>query len=247
VGESQAHDPLVPANAPAVVTGASRGIGRAIALKLAASGRPVGLIARSKDALETVAMEARQLYVQAEAVVCDVAEPRQLVDAIERIRQVLGPVRVLVNNAGWFLDRPMPGTTLEEWERIVRVNLTAPFVAAQAVWPQMVEAGGGVIVNIASKAGTQGYVGQSAYCATKGGLLGWARALALEGRPQNVRVHNVCPGGVRTELIAGTALADRLKGQVMLEADDVAEVVQFCITRPGNVDLPDVLMSRFES
>ena len=243
---SNVDGPLVPADGVALVTGASRGIGRAIVLKLASAGRPVGLIARSTDALDAVAGAARRLGAASEPVPCDVADPSQIAGAVERIGKTLGPIRVLVNNAGLFLDRPMPEITLEQWERVLRVNLTAPFVVTRAVWPQMLEAGGGVIVNIASKAAAQGYVGQSAYCASKAGLLGWARALGLEGKRHRVRVQSICPGGVDTELIAGTPLAERLEGQVMMHPEDVADVVHFCICQPANVDLPEMLMSRFE-
>ena len=244
---SQEAKTLVPADGVALVTGASRGIGRAVALRFASAGRPVGLLARSTGDLDEVAARITQRGGKATAVTCDVADPDQIIAAVQRVRETLGPVRVLVNNAGVFLDRPMPEITLADWRRLLQVNLTSAFVATQAVWPDMVATGGGIIVNVASKAGLQGYRGQSAYCASKAGMLGWARALALEGRAHHVRVHNVCPGGVDTELIAGTPLADRLAGQVMLEASDVAEVVQFCVSQPANVDLPDLLMNRFET
>lgn len=247
MAESSAYRSLVPADGAALITGASRGIGRAVALKLAFAGRPVGLIARSAGALDAVAAEARRLGAAAEPAPCDVTDPHQLADAVQHLRQRLGPTRVLVNNAGVFLDQPMPEITLEQWEHVLRVNLTASFVATQLVWPGMIKAGSGIILNIASKAATQGYVGQSAYCASKAGLLGWARAVALEGKKHHIRVHSICPGGVDTQLIAGTPLAERLAGQVMMQPEDIAEVVHFCICQPANVDLPEILMSRFET
>jgi 3-oxoacyl-[acyl-carrier protein] reductase len=237
--------PLVPADGVAVVTGASRGIGRAVALCLATDGRPLALLARTEQALRDVAAEAERLGTAAIPIPCDVADQHQVTTAVARIHERLGPIRIVVNNAGLFLDRPMWQTTPEQWERVLRVNLTAAFHITQTAWPDMLNAGGGVIVNIASKAGTQGYAGQSAYCASKAGMLGWARAIAIEGRPHNIRVHNICPGGVDTEFIARTPLAQRLDGQVMLHARDIAHVVRFCILQPANVDLPDILMARF--
>lgn len=236
---------LVPADAPAVVTGASRGIGRAIALRLASAGRPVGLIARSRAALDAVAAEVRQQGVPAIAVACDMAEPNAVRAAADHLVTTLGAVRVLVNNAGVFLDRPVAETPLEEWERLIRVNLTGPFILTQRLWTHLADGRGGIVVNIASKAAVQGYVGQSAYCASKAGLAGWSRALALEGRPHRVRVHTICPGGVDTDLIAGTHAGDRMKGQPLMRPADIAEAVHFCLSQPANVDLPELILSRF--
>lgn len=236
---------LVPSDAPAIVSGASRGIGRATALRLAAAGRPVGLLARSNDALDTLAQEIRTRGGIAVVATCDMAVPEQIPAAVELCTKTLGPIRVLVNNAGVFLDRPMHETTLDDWQRVLRVNLTGSFVLAQAIWPHMVHGGGGVIVNIASKSAVQGYAGQSAYCASKAGLVGWARAVALEGKAHRIRVHNICPGGVDTDLLAGTSLAERMQGQPMMKPEDVADAVQFCISQPADVDIPEFLMARF--
>ncbi|MBN1490043.1 MAG: SDR family oxidoreductase [Phycisphaerae bacterium] len=238
---------LVPNDGVALVTGASRGIGRAVALRLATAGRPVGLIARNAGAMHHVVQRITEAGGTAELVSCDLAEPVKIRDAIERLRAALGPIRVLINNAGVFLDRPVSAIGFDQWEHILRVNLTAPFLVTQAVWADMVDGGGGIIVNIASKAALQGYVGQSAYAASKAGLLGWGRAVALEGKPHNIRVHTLCPGGVDTDLIAGTSLGQRLAGEVMLRPEDVAEAVQYCVSRPGNVDIPEIMMGRFSS
>jgi 3-oxoacyl-[acyl-carrier protein] reductase len=237
----------VPADGVALITGASRGIGRATAMRLAADGRPVALMARSGDALDEVAAAIGAGGGRASVVACDVTEPRQVEAALGAIRERLGPVRVLVNNAGAFLDCPIEQMTPAAWARVLAVNVTASFFLTRAVWPDMVAGGGGVIVNIASKAAVQGYAGQAAYCASKAGMLGWARVAAIEGRPHGIRVHSICPGGVDTEFIAGTALAERLAGQVMMRPEDVAEVVAFCVSRPANVDVPEIVMSRFDA
>lgn len=239
-----AYGPVVPDDAVALVTGASRGIGRAIALRFAATGRPVGLLARSAEALEAVAAEVRRGGGASHAVVCDVADAAALREAVKQVADALGPIRVLVNNAGTFLDRPFADITLEEWEAVLCVNATAAMVATQAVWPMMVASGGGIIVNIASRAAIVGYAGQSAYCASKAAMLGWARALALEAAPHNIRVHTIGPGGTDTALIAGTPLAERLAGQALIRPEDVAEAVQFCVSMPSNVAVHELFMSR---
>jgi NADP-dependent 3-hydroxy acid dehydrogenase YdfG len=238
-------EPVVPVDAPALITGASRGIGRAVALSLARAGRPVALLARDIEALRAVADEARQCGAKAVTIHCDLAEASSIAGAVAEASDALGPIRVLVNNAGVFVDKPMVDTSLDELQRVLAVNLTGAILVTQAVWPQMVAAGGGVIVNIASKASIQGYHGQSAYCASKAGLLGFARAIAIEGKAHRIRVHNICPGGVDTDLIAGTPLAERLAGQVMMQPEDIAETVAFCINQPPTIDLPEVILSRF--
>jgi NAD(P)-dependent dehydrogenase (short-subunit alcohol dehydrogenase family) len=218
----------------AIVTGASRGIGLAIARALAREGVRLGLLSRTKPALGT------------EFVVCELADPEQVTVATRQLVERLGPVDALINNAGTFLEKPVVETPLADWERIQRVNLTAPFLITREVLPQMIARRQGTIINIASTASVQGYVRQSAYCASKHGLLGFARSLALEVKPHNIRVHTLCPGGVDTELIKGTFLGERLKGQPMINPEDIAEMVVFLLRQPGNIDLPEIIIRRFD-
>ena len=103
----------------------------------------------------------------------------------------------------------------------------------------------GKIVNIASTSSVQGYLSQSAYCASKHGLLGFARGLAIEARPHNVHVYNLCPGGVDTDLIKGTFLGEHLKGQQMIAPADIAEMVVFLLKQPDHIDLPEIIVRRF--
>jgi 3-oxoacyl-[acyl-carrier protein] reductase len=238
--------PMVPLDAPALVTGAGRGIGQAVALTFARHNRPQVLIARSADQLERLADLIRRITdARVLAVACDVCDHAQLLSAVERARSEIGAIRLLVNNAGLFLDKPVVETSADELRRILEVNTIAPYVLTGALAPGMRDAGGGVVVNIASNAGLNAYVGQSAYCASKHALIGWAKAFALEARAHNIRVHNICPGGVDTEFIAGTPLADRLKGQTMIAPQDIADIVQFLVSRPANLDLPEIVVRRF--
>ena len=109
----------------------------------------------------------------------------------------------------------------------------------------MIKAGQGRIINIASTASVQGYLHQSAYCASKHALLGFARSLAIELKPQNIHVQTVCPGGVDTDLIKGTYLAERLAGEPMIAPADIAETVVFLLKQPPRLDLPEVIIRRF--
>jgi NAD(P)-dependent dehydrogenase (short-subunit alcohol dehydrogenase family) len=104
----------------------------------------------------------------------------------------------------------------------------------------------GRIINVVSTSGTQGYFHQSAYCASKHGLFGFARALAIEAKPHGIHVYNLCPGGVDTDFIKGTYLGERLKGQPMIAPGDIAELVVFLLRQPENIDLSEVVVRRFD-
>jgi NAD(P)-dependent dehydrogenase (short-subunit alcohol dehydrogenase family) len=217
----------------AVVTGASRGIGLAIARALAHEGVRLGLLSRSRPG------------VGGEFVACDLADPAQIPAAVGRLIEKLGSVDFLVNNAGTFLEKPVAELALPDWERALRVNLTAPFLITREILPHMIARRSGRIVNIASTAATQGYLHQSAYTASKHGLLGFARSLAIEAKPHNIHVHTLCPGGVDTDFIKGTYLGERLKGQPMIRPQDIAEMVLFLLRQPENIDLSEIVVRRF--
>ena len=218
----------------AIVTGASRGIGLAIARALAREGVRLGLLSRS------------QPTVAGEFVECDLADLAGIPSATHTLLERLGTVDYLINNAGTFLEQAIPDIQLADWERVLRVNLTAPFLLTREMLPHMVARRQGRIVNIASTASTQGYLHQSAYCASKHGLLGFGRSLAIEAKPHNIHVHTLCPGGVDTDLIKGTYLGERLKGQPMINPEDIAEMVLFLLRQPDNIDLAEVVVRRFD-
>jgi len=229
----------------AIITGAGRGIGRAIALALAGKGLHVGLLARSEDQLKAVADEIHAGGGTACYTVCDLADLNTIPSAFHILQAQLGNVDVLVNNAGLFVERSVEQLDCREWERAIRVNLTAPFLLSQLALPFMKKAGGGRIIHIASTASTQGYLHQSAYCASKHGLLGFARSLALEAKKENIHVHTLCPGGVDTDMIQGTQLAKRMAGQPMIQSEDMAKMVLFLLEQPENIDLPELVVRRF--
>lgn len=216
----------------AIVTGASRGIGLAIARALSREGVRLGLLSRSKP------------DVPGEFIACDFALPEKLGPAVRQLISKVGIVDFLINNAGTFLERAVPDIELDDWDRVQRVNLTAPFIITREVLPHMISRRSGRIINIASTASTQGYLHQSAYCASKHGLLGFGRSLALEVKPHNIHVHTLCPGGVDTDLIKGTQLGERLKGQPKIRPEDVAEMVLWLLRQPENIDLPEIVVRR---
>ncbi|MCS7337269.1 MAG: SDR family oxidoreductase [Verrucomicrobiae bacterium] len=220
----------------ALLTGASRGIGRAIAIALASEGVRLGVLGRNPPPVE----------VHAEYVECDLAETDRVPEAVRQLSARLGVVDFLINNAGVFLERPAHEIQLGDWERVLRVNLTAPFLICRELLPQMIARKQGRIVNIVSTSGVQGYLHQSAYCASKHGLLGFARALAIETKPHGIHVYNICPGGVDTDFIKGTYLGQRLAGRPMISPADIAAMVVFVLKQPDNVDLPELIVRRFD-
>jgi len=187
----------------AIVTGASRGIGRAIALGLAAAGADVTVAARSVEDLETLAKEIDQMGRRALVVPTDVTQRDQIEGLVDRTASELGRLDILVNNAGGtrFMS-PVLGLRPEGWDKVIDLNLTAVFHATQIAAAKMVPSGGGSIIQIASVAGVQGAQGLSFYSAAKGGVRLMTQAIAKELAESNVRLNSIAPGWIATDLNA---------------------------------------------
>jgi len=185
----------------AAVTGAGSGIGAASALALARAGARVILLGRRRERLENQARVIAEERGTAAVAVLDVTDPGAIPAAFESAARRFGPIDILINNAGDAKSASFGRTSLELFERMLRVNLTGAFLCTQAVLPAMVRAKQGRIVNIASTAGVKGYPYVSAYCAAKHGLVGLTRSLALETAKTGVTVNAVCPGYTDTELV----------------------------------------------
>jgi NAD(P)-dependent dehydrogenase (short-subunit alcohol dehydrogenase family) len=187
----------------AVVTGAGRGIGAAIASELARLGAELTLMGRTLESLQARSASLRDAYGRAvQAVAVDVTHPDQVERAFAAAAAELGPPAILVNNAGGARSAPFARTGLEEWQATLDLNLTGAYLCTRQVLPAMIEAGWGRVVNVASTAGLIGYPYVTAYCAAKHGLVGLTRALALETARAGVTVNAVCPGYTDTDLVA---------------------------------------------
>src|ERR1700751_1409399 len=178
----------------AVVTGANRGIGKAIALGFLRSGWPVVAMARTVESLEQLRQEAGPLSGRVRPMACDLTDPAQLESAAQALADASPVPAVLVNNAGISLSAPLQRTSSADLLRVLQVNAVAPYVLCRALVPRMAEAGGGRVINIGSIASLKGIRYTSAYCASKHALLGLTRALAVEWGKKGVTVNAVCPG-----------------------------------------------------
>lgn len=182
----------------ALVTGASSGLGRAVAIALARAGADVALIARSeKDLRETEELVFRTGR-RALVLPTDLASATETRGAMERTVESFGRVDVLVNAAGTDAPGPVVELEVEGWDRTLEVNLRAPFLLSKAAFPHMRDAGGGTIINISSVAGKKGWANASAYCASKFGLTGFTQALADEGKEHRIRAIVLYPGAMST-------------------------------------------------
>ena len=186
----------------AIVTGAGSGIGRAIAQRLAEDGLAVAVLDLDDRAAEQVADEIRQKGGEAIALgSVDVSERSQVDDAVGRVRKALGPVLVLVNNAGVTGFKEFLKITDDRWDRIMQVNLNGPFYCTQAVLPDMVDAGWGRVVNISSSSAQSGQPYMVHYVTSKAGLIGFTKALALEVGPKGITVNTIPPGFIDTPML----------------------------------------------
>lgn len=186
-------------NVHALITGAGRGIGAAIARRLCARGAQVSLLGRQLQPLQALAAELGPDRARCHA--CDVTDAAAVARTVAEAIEELGPVAWLINNAGQADSAPLHRTNDDLWQRMLAVNLTGTFLVTRAVLPSMLAAGAGRIVNVASTAGQRGYAYVAAYAAAKHGVIGLTRSLALEVAAKGITVNAVCPGYTETDLL----------------------------------------------
>lgn len=211
-------------NKNALITGAGKGIGKAIALALAKEGVNVILVARTQEEIDSVAAKVRSLRVKALAITADVADIKSVNAAVEKALAEFGTIDILINNAGIAAFGKFLELEPTDWERIIQVNLMGTYYVTRAVLPNMIERQTGDIINISSTSGLSGNALTSAYSASKFAVLGLTDSLMQEVRKHNIRVTALTPSTVATDMAKELKLTDGNPDTVM-QAEDMAELI----------------------
>ncbi|MDX2098715.1 MAG: SDR family oxidoreductase [Leptolyngbyaceae cyanobacterium bins.59] len=226
----------------ALITGASSGIGRATALAFAKAGFDVILISRSQESLQQVAAEASQFGVKAHAQVLDLAQTDQVREKVLALDQQLGPIDVLVNNAGMGYTGRLMNTSLSDWQRVLDLNLTSVFQCIQGVLPGMRDRRRGTIINISSIAGHQVFPEWGTYCVSKFGLVALSKALAAEERSHGIRVVTISPGSVNTSLWDTDTVHADFDRSAMLTPEMVAQSILHTALMPEGAVVEELVL-----
>ncbi|BAZ88836.1 short-chain dehydrogenase [Cylindrospermopsis raciborskii S07] len=209
----------------ALITGASAGIGKETAIAFAKEGIDVALVSRSQEKLQGVVAAAKAAGVEAKAFAVDLSCVSQVKAKIQAIADEFGDIDILVNNAGMGYTGNLSDTSLEDWRRVIDLNLTSVFQCTMGILPRMRQRGKGTIINIASIAAKQAFAGWGVYCVSKAGLLALSQTLAQEERVHGIRVSAICPGAVNTEIWDTETVNANFDRSKMLTAQTVAQTI----------------------
>jgi 3-oxoacyl-[acyl-carrier protein] reductase len=223
----------------ALVTGATKGIGRATAFALGRAGYQVGVCARTGAKVKSLLVDLGKDGITAAGRAADVGNPESVRALIQAVTAELGPVDTLVNNAGVAIFRPFSELSLEDWDATMATNLRSLFLVTREVLPGMRERKSGVVVNVASLAGKNAIAGGTAYVASKHAVLGFSRSLLLEVRKDGVRVLAICPGSVDTALIRNIRPSVETAGE-MLQPEDVAQAILDALRMPARALVSEI-------
>jgi 3-oxoacyl-[acyl-carrier protein] reductase len=224
----------------AIVTGASKGIGKAIAIRLAAMGATVGLVGRDAALLDGVASEISSQGGRADALPCDLRDTASVESLGDTVRKMYGRCDILVNNAGVAIaGKPLHELAVEDWEAMIATNLRGPYLMIRAFAPMMIASGRGHIVNISSLAGRNPLPNSAAYSATKWGLNGLTYSVAEELRPHGLRVSVIAPGSVNTEF---SGMAPGKNADKKIQPADIAHILAMLVTQAPQSFISEVLV-----
>jgi 3-oxoacyl-[acyl-carrier protein] reductase len=215
----------------AVVTGASQGLGKAIAIALAKSGAKVACVARNAETLTGTVDEIGAAGGQAEAFSCDVKDSKPVDELIDKLAETWGKIDILVNNAGVTRDTLLPRMTDDEWDDVINTNLRGSFLFARACSRHMMRARYGRIINISSVSGLIGNPGQTNYSASKAGIIGFTRSLSRELAGRKVTINDVCPGFIESDMTKalGEVILDEVKKRIPAKRVGLPEDVATCV------------------
>jgi 3-oxoacyl-[acyl-carrier protein] reductase len=229
----------------AIVTGASRGIGRAISAALAQEAATIVLAARSIQQLQITAEQVTNAGGEAQIVQVELTEEQSIRNLIQVTGEKFGRLDILVNNAGVTHSAELEQTTTEDWQRCMSINARAPFILCREALGLLKKSKAAHIINIASVVGIKGYPLQSAYTASKHALRGMTISLAEELRGSNIRVHLLCPGGVDTDMV--DSVRPDIPKDELINPEEIAELVLYLVTHKGNAVMDELRIRRATS
>ena len=230
----------------ALVTGASRGIGLAIAKELAEVGYNLALVARSPEKLQQVAAGIESTCpVKVKTIAADLTQEESYGRIVEETAAAFGGLDLLVNCAGLAQQGSFTEVQPAEWDSIFAVNAKAPFFICKQALPYLEKSPKPIIINIASVVGFKGYINQSVYSSSKHALTGFTKVLAKEVQPLGIRVHLISPGGVATEMVK--QMRPDIKPEELLQPEEIAEIVRFLVTKKGAGTIDQFYLRRYSS
>jgi len=217
-----------------VITGTTRGLGKSLSSKLSKEGFEIISLSRSKP-------EDHFRYLN-----CDLSNIEDLIRVTKNITEEFPKIDLLINNAGTFQESDLERISLDDWNKILQINLTAPFFLTQKLLPLLKMGVNPRIINISSTAGLEGKENQSAYCASKHGMMGLFRALKFELKISNISIHNICTGGLDTDFTIGTEVYTKLKNQTLLNVDEISDFICHLVSLPQNIEVAELVINRFK-
>ena len=226
-----------------LVTGASRGIGKTIALELAGLGYGLAITGRDRESLRQTASEIEALGAKCLCIYADLGDESSYEKIVSETIAEFGGLDLLVNCAGLSHSGPFEEATPELWDRIFAVNAKAPFFISKAALPYLKESERAIVINIASVVGFKGYAKQSVYASSKHALTGFTKVFAKEVQPFGIRVHLISPGGVATEMVK--QMRPDINSDELIQTEEIAEIVRFLVTRKGKGTIDDFYIRRY--
>lgn len=217
-----------------IITGANKGVGFEISKLLIDNGYDVVSLSRTKPNLNC------------EHFFCDLSDHNNLKDTIEKVILKYSRIDFFINNAASFLEKELLDISSDELDKILKINLSSPIFLVKSLVPLMINNGFGKIINISSTAALSGKLNQSAYCATKHGLLGFFRSVSMELKDYNIHVHNICPGGINTDFTKGFDVFEELKNQKLIDKKEIATMVHFLMSQSSDIEIGEIQINRYK-